>query len=88
MNGRLELSLAPESLGPLVDHIAELVAERLRRDASPWMSRPEAASYLHLPLSRLEKRRDIPCYRDGRRVLYRRDELDAWLEAKRDGGAT
>jgi hypothetical protein len=85
---RLDLALAPGSLEQLVDHVVEIAVERLRREASPWMTRAEAADYLHLPLSRLEKRRDIPCYRDERRVLYRRDELDAWLASRRDEGVS
>ena len=84
---RLELALSAASLGPLVEHISELVTEKLRREASPWLTRPEAAVYLSLPLSRLEKRKDIPCYRDERRVLYRRDELDQWMASKRVGSA-
>jgi len=83
MNTRLELALSPESLEPLVHHIAALVVEQLRRDASPWMTRAEVAEYLHMPVSRLEKRRDVPCYRDGRRIIYRRDEVDRWLVEKR-----
>jgi len=84
VNGRLDLSLAPESLDPLIQHIKALVLEELRREASPWLTRTEAADYLHWPLSRLEKRKDVPHHRDGGRVMYRRDELDAWLAAKRD----
>ena len=40
------------------------------------MTRAQAADYLGLPLSRLEKDRRIPSHRDGRRVLYHRAELD------------
>jgi excisionase family DNA binding protein len=56
---------------------AELVLSEIRDRPSPWMTRRGAASYLGLPVSRLEKDRRIPCHRDGRRVLYHRDELDA-----------
>lgn len=53
---------------------------------SPWMTRGEAADYLRLPISRLEKDRRLPCHRDASRVLYNRHELDAYfLSLGRDG---
>jgi excisionase family DNA binding protein len=55
------------------------VVDRLGREQSPWLTRKQAAAYLSLPLSRLEKDRRIPCHREGRRVLYHRGELDQWL---------
>jgi excisionase family DNA binding protein len=76
---RLALTLSAEALEELVQRVAGVVVERLERDRSPWLSRAEAAAYLHLPVSRLEKDRRIPCHRDGRRVLYHRDELDDFL---------
>lgn len=54
---------------------------------SPWLTAPEAADYLGCPVSRIRKLTmtgELPCHRDGRRVLYRRDELDAFV---RNGGA-
>jgi excisionase family DNA binding protein len=56
--------------------------------ASPWLDATEAAAYLRCPVSRVRKltsTRELPCSRDGRRVLYRRDELDEFI---RSGGAT
>ena len=54
---------------------------------SPWLTAPEAAAYLACPESRIRKLTmtgELPCHRDGRRVLYRREELDAYV---RSGGA-
>jgi hypothetical protein len=48
------------------------------------MDREAAARYLSLPVSRLEKDKAIPCHREGRRVLYHREELDAYLSRKLD----
>lgn len=63
-----------------VDLIATLVAEKLAAEApSPWMSRREAADYLRVPLSRLEKDRSVPSHRWDGRILYSRPELDAFL---------
>ncbi len=46
------------------------------------MTRAEAADYLRVPLSRLEKDRTVPTHRWDGRVLYARHELDAWLDAR------
>lgn len=54
---------------------------------TPWLSALEAAAYLRAPLSRIRKltsTRELPHHKDGRRVLYHRDELDAFIRA---GGA-
>jgi excisionase family DNA binding protein len=57
------------------------------RVASPWLTAEEAADYLRCPLSRIRKLTmtgDLACERDGRRVLYRREDLDTFV---RSGGA-
>jgi excisionase family DNA binding protein len=51
------------------------------------MSAEEAAEYIRCPLSRIRKltmQHEIPHEHDGRRVLYRREELDEFI---RQGGA-
>jgi excisionase family DNA binding protein len=73
----LALSLSAEAVEAIAERAADLVIERIERESSPWLTRAQAATYLSLPLSRLEKDRRIPCHRDGGRVLYHRDELDA-----------
>jgi excisionase family DNA binding protein len=78
----LVVALPAETVEELVERVAERVVKRLgRANCSPWLTRAQAAQYTGLPLSRLEKDRTIPCHRDGRRVLYHRDELDAHLLA-------
>lgn len=55
---------------------------------SPWMNATEAADYLACPVSRIRKLTmtgELPVTRDGRRTLYHRDQLDAYLA---NGGAT
>ena len=75
------ITLPDETLEAMAKRAAELVEEKLgRRILSPWMTRQEAAEYLRVPVSRLEKRRDIPQHKDAGRVLYNREELDAWLQ--------
>jgi excisionase family DNA binding protein len=76
VNGPLSLTLPPDTIEAIAARAAQLVAEQMRAD-SPWLTRQQAAAYLQLPVSRLEKDRTIPCHKDGGRVLYHRDELDA-----------
>jgi hypothetical protein len=70
----------------LEELVREIVRQELERagNGSPWMTREATARYLSLPVSRLEKDKAIPCHREGRRVLYHRDELDNHLSRKVD----
>ena len=72
-----EITLSAETLEAIARRAAELVLAQTSGRGSPWLTRREAAAYLGLPVSRLEKDRQIPCHRDRGRVLYHRDELDA-----------
>lgn len=52
------------------------------RVQSPWLIASEAAIYLGCSLSRVRKltmTRELPHHKEGSRVLYRRDELDAFV---------
>lgn len=80
----IELALPlPESW---LDTLTEAVSERLRGEittgSSPWMTRKDAAEYLHVPVSRLEKDRTVPVHHWDGRVLYNRNELDEFLLAR------
>lgn len=51
---------------------------------SPWLTAAEAGVYMRCGTGRIQKMtsaRVIPVHREGRRVLYRRDELDAFIVA-------
>jgi excisionase family DNA binding protein len=53
-----------------------------------YLRASEAADYIRAPISRIRKLTmtgDLPVHRDGRRVLYTREELDEFI---RNGGAT
>jgi len=66
----------------LVDTIAERVAERLERPAEAWLDVDAAAEYVAAPRSRIYDwiaQERVECRRDGRRVLFRREWLDAAL---------
>lgn len=50
-----------------------------------WMTAAEAAAYIRAPLSRVRKLtmiHAIPYYKEGRRVLYDRAELDIWVRGQ------
>jgi hypothetical protein len=81
MSNGLVISLPAEVLEQLVDQVAERVRAELSA-ASPWLTRSEAAAYLRVPLSRLEKDRTVPSHRWDGRVLYNRTELDEWVKAQ------
>jgi excisionase family DNA binding protein len=86
----LDLHLNEESLARLADLVAEHVVRRLGERGSgpsPWMNAEQAAAYLGCSVSRvrtLTLTGDLPHERDGKRPLYHRDELDAYV---RRGGA-
>jgi excisionase family DNA binding protein len=45
----------------------------------------EAAEYLHLPcedLQRLAHYREVPCTQQGKRLIFRKQELDAWASRR------
>jgi excisionase family DNA binding protein len=69
----------------LVDEIAARVAERLERPGESWLDVDAAADYIAAPRSRiydLVSQGRVECRRDGRRVLFRRE----WLDAALNGG--
>ena len=70
--------LHPDDLAAIINAV---------RVSSPWLDAHEAAAYLRCPVSRVRKLTmldELPCERDGRRVLYHRDALDGFVRA---GGA-
>lgn len=83
----LPVVLPPEALHAIAERVAELLAERATDALAPWMTADQAADYIAAPVSRVRKLTmtgELPHHRDGRRVLYRRDELDTFV---RSGGA-
>jgi excisionase family DNA binding protein len=70
-----------------LDMLADLVAERMRPptlDGSPWLDTKGAANYIAAKPGRIH---DLVALgkltprRDGRRLLFARADLDAYLEA-------
>jgi excisionase family DNA binding protein len=88
-DGTLEFVVRVQLTDEFLDELALRSASL--RDGSqmpqPYMTAAQAAEYLACPLCRvraLTSARRIPFHRDGRRVLFRREELDAWIH---QGGA-
>jgi excisionase family DNA binding protein len=81
----------------LAPHVAELLAEaRPAEQRTPWLDVDEAAEYLRLrardgkswsreAVYKLTAAKAIPHHRIGSRVLFRRDELDAWMDENYEG---
>ena len=64
----------------LIEQIAEQVVAKLGKPPEPWIDVDGAAVHLACPKSRiydLVAQRRLECRRDGRRVLFRREWLDA-----------
>lgn len=88
-NPGLALEVPPAFLEQLAERVAELLDGRSDRDleTEPWLGVEHAAEFLACPRSRiyaLASAGRIPHRKDGSRLLFRRSELDGWLE--RGGG--
>jgi excisionase family DNA binding protein len=74
-------------LDALADRVAERLADRLAeppRTGAAWMRTNDAADYLGLTRSALYSRiREIPHYRFERMLLFKRSDLDAWVDSRR-----
>jgi len=84
----LRLELDDSALDQLADKLAQRLNGQLRSSGSPWMNARQAADYIGCSLSRVRKLTmlgDLPTHRDGGRVMYRQDDLDAYMRA---GGAS
>jgi excisionase family DNA binding protein len=81
----LTLQLPPELIDAIAERAARLVLETLndqRPLASPYLTIPEAAAYARCKRQRIDdllSARRLTRYKDGRRTLILKAELDAWL---------
>lgn len=80
----LTFELPPELVELVAERAAELVAERHEpKGSEPWIGVEQAADHLACKPHRiysLVHRRAIPYRKDGSRLLFRRSELDRWLD--------
>ena len=78
----LTIRLTDEQLAEIAERAAALVPEA-STTASPWLNAVEAAEHLRCRKDRiydLIALGKLHPHRDGRRVLLRRDDLDAYIE--------
>jgi excisionase family DNA binding protein len=81
MNVAVELPDAV--LEAIASRAAELLAERQAVSASPWLDTKAAAEHLAAPVGRIHdlvQLGKLTPRRDGRRLLFRRSDLDGYLE--------
>jgi excisionase family DNA binding protein len=84
------IELPPDVLAVLAEQVAALLGP-IQVDTSPWMTIDQTSTYLSWSRDRLYKLTSgggIPHRKVGNRVLFHRDELDAWLEGYREGPRT
>lgn len=79
----IDFETPPELVEAIAERVVELLAPKL--DApDEWLTAVEAAEYLRCPPSRiyaLSSAKKIPVHRDGSRLLFRRSEVDTWVNA-------
>ncbi|HEY4895403.1 MAG TPA: helix-turn-helix domain-containing protein [Solirubrobacteraceae bacterium] len=82
----IALDLPPELVEMIAQRAAEIVAEQVGAavQTSPWLSTEQAADYIAAKPARvhdLVALGKLTPRRDGRRLLFKRGDLDAYLEA-------
>ncbi len=72
---------------PLVEQTVVSVQEVLVYfDRDRYMDKQEAAKYTSLSVRNLEARLpEIPHFRVGNKILFKKSELDHWIETYREG---
>jgi excisionase family DNA binding protein len=78
----LSLGVPPELVEAIAARVAALLAEQLPNRPEPYMSVEEAATYLGCKPKRVYElvgQDRLAHFRDGRRLLFRRTDLDAAL---------
>jgi excisionase family DNA binding protein len=85
---RLELPVTDDLIAALAPAVAEILADRQpTADVREWLDVGEAAEHLRCGKSRvyaLSSQGALKAYKDGSRSLFKRSDLDAFIES---GGA-
>jgi excisionase family DNA binding protein len=87
----ITLQLSDDQVAVIAEAIAEAAARRAAElvstgSVSPWLDVAEAAEWMRCRKGRvydLVSTRELTPHRDGRRLLFRREDLDAYLERAR-----
>jgi excisionase family DNA binding protein len=84
-NGSHALPVPDALLESLAVRVADLLAERFPETPEPYLTVEEAATYLACAPKRiyeLKAQGRIAHFRDGKRLLFRREDLDAALRRR------
>ena len=76
------LSLPEELVNRLADEVADRLAAKMDPQSEPYLNVDGAAEYLACDKRRiydLKERGAIPTYQDGKRLLFRRCDLDEYV---------
>jgi excisionase family DNA binding protein len=79
----LSLAVPDELVEVVAERVVDLLAERLPNRPEPWLDSAEAAGYLQTDVKRisdLSRSGQLRCARDGRRLLFRREWLDDYVD--------
>jgi len=73
------------------ERLQKIVSARLAEGGEPWLRYAQAADVLGVSRGTLEvwlstKRYNVPYYKIGRNVLFKRSELERWVQARARGG--
>jgi excisionase family DNA binding protein len=80
----LTVELSDEQVRSIAEQAAAIVSQQQTSSAPTWLNTTDAADYIAAKVGRvhdLVQLGKLMPRRDGRRLLFRRDELDAYLEA-------
>lgn len=78
------VALSDEQVERIAQRAAVILAERDSPAAAPWLDARAAAAHLSCGVDRIHdlvQLGKLTPRRDGRRLLFRRDDLDAYVEA-------
>jgi excisionase family DNA binding protein len=82
----LALTFPPAAIDAIASRVVELLGQQDRSSSSPWLDVDQAAVYIAASRQRLYDlvhAGTLRPARDGRRLLFRREWLDEYLEAPR-----
>jgi excisionase family DNA binding protein len=84
---RVELELSDEQVREIAERAAAIISEQVgsTTTTSPWLNTDQAAEYIAAKPGRIHDLvalHKLTPRRDGRRLLFRVDELDAYIEGQ------
>ena len=83
------LNLSDDAVREIVARVLAEIGERETEGVSPWMTVPCVAEYMAAPRSRIYKLTstgELPHHKEGGRLLFHRDEVDAYIRGERVAG--